>query len=42
MHYFERQELREYLRGVYDLERLAGRVAFGNVNARDLIQLKNR
>ncbi|WP_461200913.1 DNA mismatch repair protein MutS [Anoxybacillus sp. TBDG-1] len=40
VHYFERQELREYLRGVYDLERLAGRVAFGNVNARDLIQLK--
>lgn len=40
IHYFERQELREYLRSVYDLERLAGRVAFGNVNARDLIQLK--
>jgi DNA mismatch repair protein MutS len=39
-HYFERQELRELLREVYDLERLAGRVAFGNVNARDLIQLK--
>jgi DNA mismatch repair protein MutS len=39
-HYFERQELRELLRNVYDLERLAGRVAFGNVNARDLIQLK--
>jgi len=28
------------LRGVYDLERLAGRVAYGNVNARDLVQLK--
>lgn len=40
-HFFERQELRELLRQVYDLERLAGRVAFGNVNARDLIQLKN-
>ncbi|MBB5356113.1 MULTISPECIES: DNA mismatch repair protein MutS [Anoxybacillus] len=40
IHYFERQELREYLRSVYDLERLAGRVAFGNVNARDLVQLK--
>ena len=37
--YFERQELREKLKEVYDLERLAGRVAFGNVNARDLIQL---
>jgi DNA mismatch repair protein MutS len=39
-YYFERQELRENLNEVYDLERLAGRVAFGNVNARDLIQLK--
>ncbi len=38
-HYFERQELREKLTEVYDLERLAGRVAFGNVNARDLMQL---
>ncbi|PMC38528.1 DNA mismatch repair protein MutS [Bacillus sp. UMB0899] len=39
-HYFEREDLRELLKEVYDLERLAGRVAFGNVNARDLIQLK--
>lgn len=39
-YYFERQELREKLREVYDLERLAGRVAFGNINARDLVQLK--
>ncbi len=39
-HYFERQELREKLTEVYDLERLSGRVAFGNVNARDLVQLK--
>ncbi|HLU22081.1 DNA mismatch repair protein MutS [Lederbergia graminis] len=39
-HYFERQELRELLKGVYDLERLSGRVAFGNANARDFIQLK--
>ncbi|WP_180954947.1 DNA mismatch repair protein MutS [Bacillus sp. V3-13] len=38
--YFERIELRERLKEVYDLERLAGRVAFGNVNARDLMQLK--
>ncbi|WP_419883892.1 DNA mismatch repair protein MutS [Peribacillus sp. B-H-3] len=38
--YFERQDIRERLKEVYDLERLAGRVAFGNVNARDLIQLK--
>lgn len=38
--YFERQELRDKLTEVYDLERLAGRVAFGNVNPRDLVQLK--
>lgn len=38
--FFERHEIREMLKEVYDLERLAGRVAFGNVNARDLVQLK--
>ncbi|CEG26881.1 DNA mismatch repair protein MutS [Bacillus sp. B-jedd] len=37
--YFERKELQECLKEVYDLERLAGRVAFGNVNARDMKQL---
>ncbi|WP_078554549.1 DNA mismatch repair protein MutS [Bacillus alkalicellulosilyticus] len=39
-HFFIREELRERLREVYDLERLAGRVAYGNVNARDLVQLR--
>lgn len=39
--FMERDLLRETLRSVYDLERLAGRVSFGNVNARDLIQLKH-
>ncbi|MRX70680.1 DNA mismatch repair protein MutS [Bacillus lacus] len=38
--YFEKEDLREKLKEVYDLERLAGRVAFGNVNARDLTQLR--
>src|SRR5699024_167656 len=38
--FMERDTLREVLTSVYDLERLAGRIAFGNVNARDLIQLK--
>ncbi|WP_173916435.1 DNA mismatch repair protein MutS [Halobacillus sp. Marseille-Q1614] len=38
--FLERETVREQLKSVYDLERLAGRVAFGNVNARDLIQLK--
>lgn len=35
-----REELREALQSVYDIERLAGRVAYGNMNARDFIQLK--
>ncbi|MGP4075170.1 DNA mismatch repair protein MutS [Halobacillus sp. K22] len=39
--FFERETLRDQLTSVYDLERLAGRVAYGNVNARDLIQLRN-
>ncbi|SDJ70838.1 DNA mismatch repair protein MutS [Sediminibacillus albus] len=39
-HFFERESIREALKSVYDLERLAGRVSFGNVNARDLIQVK--
>src|SRR5690625_633681 len=38
--FMERELLREALQSVYDLERLAGRIAFGNVNARDLIQLQ--
>ncbi|MES9685309.1 DNA mismatch repair protein MutS [Gottfriedia acidiceleris] len=38
--YFIREDLKELLKEVYDLERLAGKVSFGNVNARDLLQLK--
>lgn len=38
--YFERVDLQSTLTKVYDLERLAGRVAFGSVNGRDLLQLK--
>ncbi|MFD0771137.1 DNA mismatch repair protein MutS [Bacillus sp. CGMCC 1.60114] len=38
--YFLREDLKEKLKEVYDLERLAGKVAYGNVNARDLLQLK--
>ncbi len=38
--YFEREELRDELRHIYDLERLAGRIAYGSVNARELVQLK--
>ncbi|MBR3116945.1 MAG: DNA mismatch repair protein MutS [Bacilli bacterium] len=35
-----KDELREYLDNVYDLERLVGKVGFSSANARDLIQLK--
>lgn len=35
-----KEELRELLSSVYDLERLSGRIAFGSANARDLLQLK--
>ncbi|HLQ95053.1 MAG TPA: DNA mismatch repair protein MutS [Pseudogracilibacillus sp.] len=38
--FMEREQIREALTTVYDLERLAGRISYGNVNARDLIQLK--
>ncbi|NLM15203.1 MAG: DNA mismatch repair protein MutS [Clostridiaceae bacterium] len=34
-----RQELRELLHGLYDLERLAGKIALASVNARDLLAL---
>ena len=40
-HFIERDTLRGYLNQVYDIERLVGRVSYGNVNARDLIQLKH-
>lgn len=36
-----KEELKQLLNEVYDLERLSGRIAFGNANARDLLQLKS-
>ena len=35
-----KSDLIDVLNEVYDLERLSGRIAFGNANARDLLQLK--
>jgi DNA mismatch repair protein MutS len=35
-----RAELRSLLKEVYDLERLAGRIAYGNVNGRDMVQIR--
>ncbi len=37
---FLRADLRQQLDGLYDVERLVGRVGFGNANARDLIALR--
>jgi DNA mismatch repair protein MutS len=36
-----RDELRKSLRSVHDLERLLGRVTFGNANGRDLVSLRS-
>lgn len=38
--FISKNDLIENLYEVYDLERLSGRIAFGNANARDLLQLK--
>ena len=35
-----KDEIKELLNEVYDLERLCGRISYGNANARDLLQLK--
>ncbi len=37
---FEKEDLKELLNTIYDIERLMGRVVFGNANARDLVSLK--
>ena len=36
-----REEIKENLKKVYDIERLAGKIAYGTVNARELVTLKN-
>ncbi|MBR3133601.1 MAG: DNA mismatch repair protein MutS [Clostridia bacterium] len=38
---FLRGEISEILTKVYDIERLVGRISYGNANARDMISLKN-
>lgn len=38
-HFFERSDLSDSLKGVYDIERLASRVSFGKTNPKDLLQL---
>ena len=40
-HVITREEMREYLNAIYDLERLMGRVSYKTANPRDLIALMN-
>ena len=37
----DRDEIREYLNTVYDIERLMGKVSFGTANPRDLVALRS-
>jgi len=39
--FMHRQEIKEVLKGINDIERLSGKISLNNVNARDLISLKN-
>ncbi|MGB9812372.1 MAG: DNA mismatch repair protein MutS [Thermovenabulum sp.] len=39
--FFKREELKNELKNVYDLERLTGKLVCGNINARDLLAIKN-
>mgnify|MGYP000155745774 CR=1 FL=1 len=41
MNYISREEIREYLNSVYDLERLMGRISYKTANPRDLLSFKN-
>ena len=41
MNYISREEIREYLNSVYDLERLMGRISCRTANPRDLLAFKN-
>ncbi len=38
--FFIKEEIKEYLKSVYDLERIVGRISYGNANAKDLVQLR--
>lgn len=40
-HFMQKDELRDLLFQIYDLERLCAKVICGNLNARDLLQIKN-
>jgi DNA mismatch repair protein MutS len=40
-HFIEKDDIIQSLKKVYDLERIVGRLSFGNCNAKDLVNLKN-
>ncbi len=40
-HFIEKEEIINQLKKVYDLERIVGRLSFGNCNAKDLVNLKS-
>ena len=39
--FLKREEFKEYLKSMYDIERLASRIALGSANAKDLIAFRN-
>ncbi len=39
--FLKREEIKEYLKSMYDIERLATRIALGSANGKDLIAFKN-
>ena len=41
MNFISREEIREYLNAIYDLERLIGRISYKTANPRDLLAFKN-
>ena len=40
-HFIEKEDIGDLLKHVYDLERIVGRLSFGNCHAKDLVNLKN-
>lgn len=40
-HFIEKEDINQGLKKIYDLERIVGRLSFGNCHAKDLVNLKN-
>ncbi len=38
--FITKQEIKDLLKNVYDLERIVGRISYGNTNGKDLVQLR--